>query len=111
MNEIYNAIAGFLEELRCDSEEREYAIQTEDMKVAENQLKEKSKKFEQFLSSLSEPAGKQIEEYLAAVDTAHFKEEQRAYYQGIMDGIQILGELGLIKKSANVDFLLRWIKR
>lgn len=66
--------------------------------MAENQLKEESKKFGLFLSSLSELGGKQIEKYLVTVDTTHFMEEQRAYYQGITDVIQMLGELDLTKK-------------
>ena len=40
-----------------------------------------------------------INEYIEALEHCHFKEEQRSYYQGIMDGVQWLGELGLIKKG------------
>ena len=39
-----------------------------------------------------------INEYIEALEHCHFKEEQRSY-QGIMDGIQWPGELGLIKKG------------
>ena len=46
-----------------------------------------------------------------AVDHAHYKEEQRAYYQGIVDAIQILEGLGIISKTAKVRELLRRIGR
>ena len=46
-----------------------------------------------------------------AVDHAHYKEEQRAYYQGIVDAIQILEGLGIIPKTEKVRELLRRIGR
>ena len=36
------------------------------------------------------------------VDHAHFQEEQRAYYQGMLDVIQIFDGLGIIKKSNKI---------
>ena len=33
------------------------------------------------------------------VDHAHFQEEQRAYYQGMIDTIQIFEGLGILKKE------------
>lgn len=110
MNEIYEALAVFLEELRCDTDEKKYTVETEDLVEAESQLKEKNREFEVFLNGFSGKDKEFIESYFNAVDTAHFKEEQRAYYQGIMDGVQMLGELGLIKKSSNVEFILNRLK-
>lgn len=110
VNQIYEALAVFLEELRCDTDEKEYAVKMEDLDKAESQLKEKNREFEAFLNNISGKHKEFIESYLNIVDTAHFKEEQRAYYQGIMDGIQMLGELGLIKKSSNVEFILKQLK-
>jgi hypothetical protein len=40
------------------------------------------------------------------VDHAHYKEEQRAYYQGLVDGIQLLDGLGIIQKRVRVKELL-----
>jgi len=110
MNEVYDALASFLEELRCDSTDRQYAVKTEDMLIAEEQLKEKHKSFELYLKSLQESDRIIVDAYIVAVDSAHFKEEQRAYYQGIMDGVQILGGLGLIKESKSAEMLLKRMK-
>lgn len=111
VNEIYEALAVFLKELRCDTDEREYLVEMEDLREAENQLRVKTKKYELLLKDFSKADREFMEEYLNAVDAAHFKEEQRAYYQGIMDGVQMLGELGVIKKSDNVDTLLKRLKK
>lgn len=40
------------------------------------------------------------------VDHAHFQEEQRAYYQGMIDAIQIFEGLGILKKRNKVKELL-----
>ena len=50
-----------------------------------------------------------IENYLNAVEHAHFQEEQRAYYQGIVDVIQIFMGLGIIKKRDEIEALLNKI--
>lgn len=109
MNEIYEAMSAFLEEIRCDSDEREYAVEIPDMEETEEKLKNQRVEFGCFLSGCTESDRKLVEEYLTITDMAHFKEEQRAYYQGIMDGIQMLGELGLIKMSENVELLLKYL--
>lgn len=44
-----------------------------------------------------------------AVDHAYYKAEQRAYYQGIVDAIQILEGLGMIPRTAKVKKLLEKI--
>lgn len=73
VNEIYKELAVFLEELRCDTYEKKYAVKTEDLKKADSQLKEKNRKFEAFLNDISEKDKEFIESYLNAVNIAHFK--------------------------------------
>ena len=45
------------------------------------------------------------------VDHAHFQEEQRAYYQGMIDTIQIFEGLGILKKRNRVKELLIHIEK
>ena len=45
MNEFYETVANFLEEIRCDSEERKYAVAPEDMKESVAEMKKMQKKF------------------------------------------------------------------
>ena len=111
MNEIFETLASVFEELRSESGDRKYCVQTEDAKEASRELKKKQKAFEMYLSKLSEEDREFLEEYIDAVDHAHYKEEQRAYYQGFVDGIQVLDGLGIVKKRIRIKELLKIFER
>ena len=111
MNEVFETLANVFEELRSESGDREYCVQTEDAKEASRELKKKQKAFEMYLSKLSEEDREFLEEYIDAVDHAHYKEEQRAYYQGFVDGIQVLDGLGIVKKRIRIKELLKIFER
>ena len=110
MNEFYETVANFLEEIRCDSEERKYAVAPEDMKESVAEMKKMQKKFTQHLEKMPDADRDVLEEYIEVLEQAHFKEEQRSYYQGIMDGVELLGGLGLIKKGSNMKKLVEKLK-
>lgn len=111
MNEVFETLASVFEELRSESGDREYCVQTEDAKEASRELKKRQKAFEMYLSKLSEEDREFLEEYMDAVDHAHYKEEQRAYYQGFVDGIQVLDGLGIVKKRIRIKELLKIFNR
>lgn len=111
MNDFYEAVANLLEELRCDTMERGYVIAPGDVKEAETEMKLMRKKQERYFEKLSDSDKAFWEEYLDVLEHTHFKEEQRSYYQGIMDGIQMLGGLGLIKNNGNAKKLIEYYKR
>ena len=111
MNEVFETLSDVFEELRSESEDREYSVQTEEAKAASRELKKMQKAFEAYLSKLPKEDREFVEDYMDAVDHVHYKEEQRAYYQGIVDAIQILEGLGIIPKTAKVRELLRRIGR
>jgi hypothetical protein len=106
MNEVFETLSEVFEELRSETGEREYSVQAEDAKTARRELKKKNREFEKYLSSLSASDREFLENYMDAVDHAHYKEEQRAYYQGLVDGIQLLDGLGIIQKRVKVKELL-----
>lgn len=107
MNEIFETIAGIFEELRSESDDREYTVRTEKAKTASRELKKRQKAFEAYLSCLSKEDRELLEDYIDALDHAHYQEEQRAYYQGIVDSVQVLDGLGIIKKRLDVKELLK----
>jgi hypothetical protein len=86
MNEVFETLSDVFEELRSEAGEREYSVQTEDVKTAGRELKKKNREFEKYLSNLSASDREFLEDYMDAVDHVHYKEEQRAYYQGLVDG-------------------------
>ena len=97
MNEFYEAVSNLLEEMRCDFGEREYTLQPEEWREAEKNLKQIQRKLPIHLEKMSERD--QLEHF-------HYEEEQRAYYQGMMDVIEFLINIGAIKKSTNVKKMI-----
>lgn len=110
MNEVYEALTGFLEELRCDSEDREYSVTTKEMQSAEEEMKQCTLKYEDYLDRIPAKDKRFLERYMEVVDHAHFQEEQRAYYQGIVDTIQMMEGLGLVEKSGKLKTFLKKVK-
>lgn len=111
MNEVFERLSNVFEELRSETEEREYSIQTEEAKKADKELKKANREYEKFCSELSDEQSNFIENYMEIVDHAHFQEEQRAYYQGMVDVVQILSGLGMIKESGRVKELLNIVQK
>ena len=68
--------------------------------------KKAKREYEKFLSELSAEQKNFLENYMDIVDHAHFQEQQRTYYQGIVDAVQILAGLGIVKESVKVKELL-----
>lgn len=109
MNEVFETLSDVFEELRTESGEREYSVQTEEAVNANTTLKRENEAFQKWFSSLNDEERTCIENYLNAVEHAHFQEEQRAYYQGMVDVIQIFIGLGVIKKRDEIEALLNKI--
>ena len=76
-----------------------------------SELKKENREYEKFLSDLSTEQRNFLENYMDIVDHAHFQEQQRAYYQGIVDAVQILAGLGIVKESVKVKELLNTIMK
>ena len=111
MNEVFETLSDVFEELRSESEDREYSVQTEEAKAASRELKKKQKAFEAYLSKLPKEDREFLEDYMDTVDHAHYKEEQRAYYQGFVDSVQVLDGLGIIKKRIRIKEFLQKFSR
>lgn len=111
MNEVFETIAEIFEELRSESGEREYSAQTKESEKADKKLKKANREYEKLLTEISAEHKEFLENYMDAVDHAHFEEQQRAYYQGMIDVIQIFDGLGILKERSKVKELLISMKR
>lgn len=109
MNEVFETLSDVFEELRSEAGDREYFVRTEDAANAVQKLEKKNKAYKKYLLNLSTEDREFLEDYMDAVDHAHYKEEQRAYYQGLVDGIQILAGLDMLQKNVNISKLLEKI--
>ena len=108
MNEVFETVAEVLEELRSEAEEREYSVHTNESENADKALKKANREYETVLAELSAEHREFFENYMDIVDHAHFQEEQRAYYQGMVDVMQIFDGLGILKernKKAKYDVI------
>ena len=106
MNEVFETVAEVLEELRSEAGEREYSVCTKEAKNAAKELKKANQEYEKLLAEISGEQRELLEKYMDIVDHAHFQEEQRAYYQGMIDTIQIFEGLRILKKRNKVKELL-----
>ena len=102
MNEVFETVAEVLEELRSEAEEREYSVHTNESENADKALKKANREYEMVLTELSAEHREFFENYMDIVDHAHFQEEQRAYYQGMVDVMQIFDGLGILKERNKV---------
>ena len=111
MNEVFKKVEEILEELRCEAEEREYFVQTEQAEKAAQELKKVNREYEKILIEMPEEYRIFLEKYMDIVDHANFQEQQRAYYQGMIDAIQIFEGLKILKKRNRVKELLIHIEK
>ena len=111
MNEVFETIAEVFEELRSEAGEREYSVQTKEAEKVDKKLKKANREYEKLLTEISAEHKEFLENYMAVVDHAHFEEQQRAYYQGMIDVIQIFDGLGILKERSKVKELLGSMKR
>ncbi|MCC8102699.1 MAG: hypothetical protein LIP11_10735 [Clostridiales bacterium] len=111
MNCVYEVMASFLEELRCENTRKKYVIAAKDIEDAAIELRKIQRKMNNYLKKLSDKDRVFLETYFDALEHDYFKEEQRAYYQGMMDAVQMLGGLGLIKTGKNAKKLIAKVKK
>ena len=111
MNGVFETVAEVFEELRSEAEGREYYVQTKEAENADIRLKKANQEYRKLLAEISVEHREFLENYMDIVDHAHFQEEQRAYYQGMLDVIQIFDGLGIIKKSNKIRELLYKMKK
>ena len=111
MNEVFETIAEVFEELRSEAGEREYSVQTKESEKADKKLKKANREYEKLLTEISAEHKEFLEDYMDIVNHAHFEEQQRAYYQGMIDVMQIFDGLGILKERSKVRELLTSMKR
>ena len=111
MNEVLETVAEVLEELRSEAEDRDYYVHTNESENADKALKKANRDYETVLAELSAEHRDFFENYMDIVDHAHFQEEQRAYYQGMVDVMQIYDGLGILKERNKVKEVLMHIKK
>ena len=67
--------------------------------------------FETEMGKLDAEKRQQIENYFEAVQHLAFMEEERAYCQGYVDCIQLLGGLGMLNSNPDIEMIVSKMKK
>ena len=103
-NEVWSEISAFLNNLRCGDVSRKSYLHFPELEEAEKIRKVKKANFETEIRQ-------QIENYLEAVQHLAFMEEERAYCQGYVDCIQLLGGLGVLNSNPEIEMMVSKMKK
>lgn len=110
-NEIWSEISTFLNNLRCGDVSRKTYLHFLELEEAEKIKKAKKADFEMEMGKLDVEQRQQIENYFEAVQHLAFMEEERAYCQGYVDCIQLLGGLGMLNSNPDIEMIVSKMKK
>ena len=97
MNHIWNKVYNFLNELRCENKSESIVVQLENCSKEKDILESQMQVYQDTLQKVPDIERKIIEKYVEQLDAVAFEEQQEAYCQGIVDCIQIMTGMGLIR--------------
>ena len=80
MNEVFKKVEEILEELRCEAEEREYFVQTEQAEKAAQELKKVNREYEKILI--------EIESYLKIKENTQMQIEDYKFLKAIAEELR-----------------------
>lgn len=101
-NQIWEKVALFLKELRCEDIKRSSIIHLDSCRNEKEYLKELKKVYDKEIVNLPKEQKKNIFDYMEQLQVVSFEEQQEAYCQGIMDCVQILVGLGLLEMNGKI---------
>ena len=110
-NEVWSEISAFLNNLRCGDVSRKSYLHFPELEEAEKIIKVKKANFETEMRKLNAEQRPHIENYLEAVQHLAFMEEERAYCQGYVDCIQLLGGLGVLNSNPEIEMMVSKMKK
>lgn len=96
---IWNKVYNFLNELRCENKSESIVVQLENCSKEKDILESQMQVYQDTLQKVPDIERKIIEKYVEQLDAVAFEEQQEAYCQGIVDCIQIMTGMGLIRSE------------
>lgn len=98
-NEVVRKLMDFLAELRCGNMQRESLVRLECYDEDRDLLEQLEPAFKEAKAACTEEHRKSIEDYIEQLKSLGFSQQQEAYCQGIVDAIQMLNGLRLLKSD------------
>lgn len=105
-NEVWDKIAEFLKELRCENTERSSYINLPEYKSAVKEKGKQIERFEQILPELSKTQREIIDSYVTSAEKCAEEENQQAYMQGMVDILFLLAAIGWIPEAERLKDLI-----
>ena len=97
-NEVVRKTMDFLMELRCGNMQRDTLIHLDECKERKAELKSLEPAFREAQNSCTKEQKAHMEAYLDMYELVNSAEQQEAYCQGMIDAVQILAGLHLLKE-------------
>lgn len=110
-NQVWEKVAQFLQELRCESISRASKCETEEYLAAMYEKKAKYKAWAKCLAELKPDQQEVIKEYINAVEDCASEECQQAYLQGYIDCVMILMGAGFLKTCNKIENIIELLKK
>lgn len=107
---VWNKIAQFLKELRCEDISRESYCETREYKEAMLERTEKQREYQDVLNKLETREQEKIEAYIGAIQNYNDEEHQQVYMQGFIDCIMMLVGAGIIKPRKEIKDIINTLK-
>lgn len=101
--ELWDLVEACLKEMRCTNRARDTHLVFKSVEQAQQELTQFSSVYEDVKKRMSVEDKEKIEQYVDMMDHCSFEKEQRAYAQRLIDCIEIMIQIGLLKKSEFVQ--------
>ncbi len=109
-NEVWNKVAQFLKELRCEDIDRNSYLELPRCKKAIQEKNRNCAEYENAVRKVGADLQKKIQMYVDAVEICAEEENQQAYLQGIVDGMLMMAGMGLLTEEERVREIISKLK-
>ena len=104
---VWSKVKQSLEVLRCEDIDRESRVDTDEFRMARQNLQDKSMIYRQCIAAVEEVKQEKIKDYVEALKEYSFEECQQSYLQGIVDCMLILCGAGILKPQKELETVLQ----
>lgn len=110
-NRIWNRVAGFMQQLRCESLSQKNIVQMPEQQRIKKELEKARIVVEEQMNHMEETERRVIQEWIEYLEDDASLEAQQAYCQGYVDCMFLLSGMGMIEKDNTVNEFLDYMKK
>lgn len=110
-NRIWEQVAGFMQQLRCENLSEKSVVQMPGQKEVQKKLEQSQEQGEELLEQMQEKERGIIQEWMERLEDNASVEAQQAYCQGYVDCILLLSGMGLLRPELMGEGILEHIRQ